>query len=113
MQARTRHEGREPVHEFQRRHHEVARAVAIRRLQLEHHLPRAVHTQPLVGDGRARLTSLLLSCITNYLAWYLCTRPIYAESVLPQHRRYIKLQTWSRIHAWNFKSSVRLAMLKS
>jgi len=54
MQARARHEGCQPLHEFERRHHEVARAVAIRRLQLEYHLPRAVHTQPLVGDGRAR-----------------------------------------------------------
>ena len=54
MQARARHQGGEPLHEFQRRYHEVARAVAIRRLQLEHHLPGVVHPQPLVGDGRAR-----------------------------------------------------------
>jgi len=54
MQARARHESGEPLHEFQRRHHEVVRSITIRRLQLEHHLPRAVHTQPLVGDGRAR-----------------------------------------------------------
>lgn len=54
MQARAGQEGCEPLHEFQRRHVDVARAVAIRRLQLEHHLPRVVHAQPLVGDGRAR-----------------------------------------------------------
>ena len=54
MQARARHQCCQPLHEFQRRHHEVARAVAIRRLQLEHHLPGAVHTEPLVGDGQAR-----------------------------------------------------------
>ena len=54
MQARARHQCCQPLHEFQRRHHEVARAVAIGGLQLEHRLPRAVHTEPLVGDGRAR-----------------------------------------------------------
>ena len=53
MQARARHEGGEPLHEFQRRHDEVARAVAIRGLRLEHHLPGAVHAEPLVGGGRA------------------------------------------------------------
>ena len=31
MQARARHESGEPLHEFQRRHHEVARAVEYRR----------------------------------------------------------------------------------
>ena len=54
MQARARHECCEPLHEFQRRHHEVGRAVAKDCLQLEHDLPCAVHAQPLVGDGRAR-----------------------------------------------------------
>jgi hypothetical protein len=54
LQARSRHQWRQPLHELQRRHHEVGGAVAIRCFELEHHLPRAVHTQPFVGDGRAR-----------------------------------------------------------
>ena len=53
MPARAWHQGCQPLHEFQRRHHEVARAIAIGGLQLEHHLPGAVHAEPLVGDGRA------------------------------------------------------------
>ena len=40
MQARARHQGGEPLHEFERRHDDVAGAIAIRRLQLEHHLRR-------------------------------------------------------------------------
>jgi len=81
VQARARHEGGEPLHEFQRRHHDVARAIAIGCFQREHHLPRGVHTQPFVCDDRASLTPLLLCCITNYLVWYRCAQPIYAESV--------------------------------
>jgi hypothetical protein len=32
----------------------MARAIAIRRLELQHHLSGVVHTHPLVGDHRAR-----------------------------------------------------------
>ncbi len=54
MQARAQHECGEPLHEFQRRHHEVGRAVAKDCFQLEHDLPCAVHIWPLVGHGGVR-----------------------------------------------------------
>ena len=54
MQARARHQGGKPLHEFERRHYDVARTIAIGCFQLEHHLPGAVDTQALIGEGRAR-----------------------------------------------------------
>ena len=41
------------LHEFHRHHHVVAGAIAPSCFQLQHHLPSAVHTEPLVGDRRA------------------------------------------------------------
>lgn len=51
MQARARHQGGKSLHELQRSRHEVARAVAIRRLQFENYLSGVIHAQALVRDG--------------------------------------------------------------
>src|SRR5262245_28079639 len=71
VNPRTRHQRCESLHEFQRRHDDVARAVAIRRLQLEHDLSGVVHTEPLVGDGRGKgysgRTPLVILCLVLYI----------------------------------------------
>ncbi len=53
VQSRSRHQCRQTLHEFHRRHDVVAGAIAPRRLQFQHHLPGAVHTQPLVCNRGA------------------------------------------------------------
>ena len=53
VQPRPGHQRSQPLHELQRRHHQVRRAVAPRRLQLEHHLARGVDLYALVGKRRA------------------------------------------------------------
>ena len=71
MQARARHESCQPLHEFERRHHDMARAVAIRRLELQHDLPRVVHAQPLGGDRRARdVAAQVLKLAAHGDAWF-------------------------------------------
>ena len=54
VQARPGHQCCQPLHKLHRRHHDVGGAVAPGRLELEYYLPSVVHTQPFVGDGRAR-----------------------------------------------------------
>ena len=53
MESRTGNQRGESLHEFQRRHHDVGRAVSVGGLQREHHLPGAVECQPFIGDGGA------------------------------------------------------------
>ena len=53
LQPRPGHQRSQPLHEIQRRHHQVRRAFAPRRLQLEHHLARGVDLYALVGKRRA------------------------------------------------------------
>ena len=53
MQAWARHQRREPLHEFQRRHKEVRGAITISRLKPEHHLPGRIEREPFFGHGRA------------------------------------------------------------
>ncbi len=50
MQARTRHQRGQALHEFQRRHDDVRGAVAIGALQLQHDLACAIALEPFVGD---------------------------------------------------------------
>ena len=54
VQPRAGNEGRQPLHEFQRRHHQVRRAVAPRRLLLQYHPAGGVAMHPLVGQRRTR-----------------------------------------------------------
>jgi len=53
VQARPRHQGSQPLHELQRRHHQVRGAVAPGRLQLQHDLPGGVALGAFVGQRRA------------------------------------------------------------
>ena len=53
VQARPGYQRRQPLHELHRHKHDVAGAVVPRGLELQHHLPLAVDTQPLVADRRA------------------------------------------------------------
>ena len=53
MQARTRHQGGQALHEFQRRHDDVRGAVAPGALQLQHDITGAIALEPFVGDRRA------------------------------------------------------------
>jgi crotonobetainyl-CoA:carnitine CoA-transferase CaiB-like acyl-CoA transferase len=54
VQPGPRHQRRQPLHEFERRHHEVRGAVAPGGLELEHHLPGRVGLYALVGQSGAR-----------------------------------------------------------
>jgi hypothetical protein len=49
VQPRTRHQGRETLHEFQRRHHDVGGAVPVGTLQLQHHLTGVIALEACVG----------------------------------------------------------------
>ena len=60
MQPGPRHQRRQPLHELQRRHHDVGRAVVPGGLQAQHDLAGAVQLQPFVGDSRARDVSAQL-----------------------------------------------------
>ena len=53
VQTRPRHQRGQTLHELHRCHHVVAGAIAPRRLELQHDLPGAVHTEPLIGNRRA------------------------------------------------------------
>ena len=53
MQARARHQRGQSLHKLQRRQHDVARAILIGTLQLQHHLAHAVATEPFIGNGGA------------------------------------------------------------
>jgi len=53
MQPRTRHECGEPLHELQRRHHDMGGAVAPGAFELQHHLAGLIALEPLVGNRRA------------------------------------------------------------
>jgi len=53
VQPRPRHQRSQPLHELQRRHHQVRGAVAPGGLQPQHHLPGRVALHALVGRGRA------------------------------------------------------------
>ena len=53
MQARLRHQRRQALHEFQRRHPDVRGAVAPGALELQHDVPRSIALESLKGD-RAR-----------------------------------------------------------
>ena len=44
----------ESLHELQRRHHDVGRAIPVGALQLQHHLPGAIALEPFISDCRAR-----------------------------------------------------------
>jgi len=48
------HQCRKPLHEFQRRHDEVRRAVAPGCLEFEHHLPGSVGLNAFIGQRWAR-----------------------------------------------------------
>ncbi len=50
---RSPHQRRQPLHELQRRHHQVRGAVAPEGLELEHHLPGGVGLHAFVGQCRA------------------------------------------------------------
>ena len=54
VQARTRHQRRQGLHELQRRHHDVGGAVSVGALQLQHDLASAVALEAFIGNGRAR-----------------------------------------------------------
>ena len=54
MQARSRHQSGQALHEFQRRHPEVRGAVSPGALQLQHNVTRRIFFEPLVGDRRTR-----------------------------------------------------------
>ena len=54
VQSGAWHQRSQPLHELQRRHHEVRDAVSPRGLELEHHLTRGVGLHALVGQGGAR-----------------------------------------------------------
>ena len=53
MQARPGYQRSQPLHELYRLKHDVAGAVVPRGLELQHYLPLAIDTQPLVADRRA------------------------------------------------------------
>ena len=53
METRAGHQGRQALHELQRRHDDMGGAVFERALQLQHHLAGAVTLEPFVGDRRA------------------------------------------------------------
>jgi hypothetical protein len=51
---RARHSDRQPLHELQRRHHQVRGAVAPGRLQLEHNLTGRIALHTVAGQRGAR-----------------------------------------------------------
>jgi len=53
VQALSRHQPRQGLQEFQRRHPEVRGAVAPGALQLQQDITRAIFLEPLVGDRGA------------------------------------------------------------
>ena len=53
MQPRTGNQRGESLYEFQRRHHDMGRALSIGCLQGEHHLPGPVECKPFIGDSGA------------------------------------------------------------
>jgi hypothetical protein len=53
MQPRTGNQRGESLHEFQRRHHDMGRAISIGCLQCEHHLPGPIEYKTFIGDGGA------------------------------------------------------------
>ena len=53
VQPRPGHQRRQPLHELQRRHHQMRGPVAPGGLELEHHLPGGVGLYALVGERRA------------------------------------------------------------
>jgi len=53
MQPRRRDECGQPLHELQRRHHDLRGPVTVGTLELQHDLARAIALEPFVGDGRA------------------------------------------------------------
>ena len=64
VQARARHQRCQPLHELHWRHHDVGGAVAAGCFEFEHHLPRSIYTEPLVGNRRARDVAAQLFKIT-------------------------------------------------
>jgi hypothetical protein len=52
MQARTRHQRGQALHEFQRRHLDVRGAVAPGAFELQHDITSASALEPFVGDTR-------------------------------------------------------------
>ena len=54
MQARSRHQSGQALHEFQRRHPDVRGAVAPGAFQLQHDITSAIALHPFVGDRGAR-----------------------------------------------------------
>ena len=65
MQAWTRHQRGESLHEFQRRHNDVRGAITISRLQLEHHLPGRIEREPFFGNGRAASPTASAPALTS------------------------------------------------
>jgi hypothetical protein len=58
VQARSRHQRRQTLHEFQRRHPDMRGAVAPRALELQHDVTRALSLEPFVGDrGTAHMVA--------------------------------------------------------
>ena len=53
MQARTRHQRGQALHDFQRRHLDVRGAVTPGAFELQHDITRAIALEPFVGDRRA------------------------------------------------------------
>jgi hypothetical protein len=53
MQARTRHQGGQALHEFQRRHDDMGGAVAPGAFELQHDIASAITLEPFVGDRGA------------------------------------------------------------
>ena len=53
MQARSRHQGGQALHEFQRRHLDVRGAVAVRAFELQDDIAGAIALEPLNGDRGA------------------------------------------------------------
>ena len=59
MQARTRHQRSQALHEFQRRHRDVRGAVAPGAFQLQHDIAGAITLEPFVGDrGAGKRTAI-------------------------------------------------------
>ena len=54
MESGTRDEGREALQEFQRAHHQMGRAIAVRGFELQHDLTGRGAAQAFVAQGRAR-----------------------------------------------------------